>query len=355
MPEIKPTHPIMERIWEKARSGQKRLVFPETDDERTLIAAEMITKARLAHVMLIGEEEIVHKRATEIGVNIDDVTIINPFKYYKLDEYIEKLYEIRKGKIASIDEARELLKDFLYFGVMMVKNDDADGMIAGANHTTADVLRPAFQIIKTAPGISIASAYFAMIVPDCPYGEKGFFLYADSAGNPNPTAEELADIAITTCLTMKNIFGVEEAYAAMLSFSTKGSARHPLVDKVIEATRIANQKRPDLFIDGELQADAALISEIGKKKAPRSPVAGRANCLIFPDLNSGNIAYKLTERLGGAEAYGPLLQGLDKPVNDLSRGCKPTDIVNVAAVVAVKAMYSYGDSLNKEKESENKR
>jgi phosphate acetyltransferase len=333
----------MERVWERAREAQKRIVLPETEDERTLLAAEMITKARLGQVILIGKEEEVHKKAKEAGANIEGLPIIDPDKFEKFDEYAQKLYEIRKGKISSVEEAAKLLKDYLYFGTMMVKLDDADGMVAGASHTTADVLRPAFQIIKTAPGISIASAYFAMIVPDCPYGENGFFLYADSGGHPNPTAEELADIAITTCLTMKNIFGVEEAYCAMLSYSTKGSATHPIVDKVIEATKIANKKRPDLLIDGELQGDAALVPEIGKKKAPGSPVAGRANVLIFPDLNAGNIAYKLTERLAKAEAYGPLIQGLDKPVNDLSRGCKPTDIVNVAAVVAVKALVPYGE------------
>ncbi|NPV28149.1 MAG: phosphate acetyltransferase [Firmicutes bacterium] len=342
MAVVGPKHPIMEYVWERARQGQKRIVLPETEDERTLLAAEMIHKAGLAKVILVGKEDEVRKKAKEAGANIDDLPVIDPDKYEKTEEYAQKLMEIRKGKIASLDEARNLLKDYLYFGVTMVKLDDADGMVAGASHTTADVLRPAFQIIKTAPGISIASAYFAMIVPDCSYGENGFFLYADSGGHPNPTAEELADIAITTCLTIKNIFGVKEAYAAMLSYSTKGSATHPIVDKVIEATKIANQKRPDLFIDGELQGDAALVPEIGKKKAPGSPVAGRANCLIFPDLNCGNIAYKLTERLAKAEAYGPLVQGLDKPINDLSRGCKPTDIVNVAAVVAVKAMVPYG-------------
>ncbi len=343
MTVVGPKHPIMERVWERAREAQKRIVLPETEDERTLLAAEMITKARLGQVILIGKEEEVHKKAKEAGANIEGLPIIDPDKFEKFDEYAQKLYEIRKGKISSVEEAAKLLKDYLYFGTMMVKLDDADGMVAGASHTTADVLRPAFQIIKTAPGISIASAYFAMIVPDCPYGENGFFLYADSGGHPNPTAEELADIAITTCLTMKNIFGVEEAYCAMLSYSTKGSATHPIVDKVIEATKIANKKRPDLLIDGELQGDAALVPEIGKKKAPGSPVAGRANVLIFPDLNAGNIAYKLTERLAKAEAYGPLIQGLDKPVNDLSRGCKPTDIVNVAAVVAVKALVPYGE------------
>jgi phosphate acetyltransferase len=340
MAVVEPKNPIMERVWTKAREGQKRIVFPETDDERVLIAAEMIDKAKLGKPILIGNKDKVYQKAKEAGVNIDNLLIIDPEKSDKFDEYTEKLLEIRKGKIASADDARNLLKNYLYYGTMMVKVDDADGMVGGASHTTADILRPAFQIIKTAPGISIASAYFAMLVPDCPYGENGFFLFADAGGHPNPTAEELADIAISTCLSAKNIFGIEPR-AAMLSFSTKGSGKHEIVDKVIEATKIAKEKQPDLCIDGELQADAALVPEIGQKKAPESTVAGRANCLIFPDLNCGNIAYKLVERLAKAEAYGPLLQGLNKPINDLSRGCKPTDIVNVAAIVAVISMVPY--------------
>ncbi len=343
MATLKPQNAIMERVWEKARQGQKRIVLPETGDERTLLAAEMIDQAKLGEVILIGKEDDVRRKAKEAGAKIDNLPVVDPGKFEKLDFYAQRLVEIRKGKIASLDDARKILQDNLYFGVTMVKLDDADGMIAGAANTTADVLRPAFQIIKTAKGISIASAYFAMIVPNCTYGENGFFLFCDSGANPNPTAEELADIAITTCLSMQNIFGVEKAYAAMLSFSTKGSASHAIIDKVIEATKIANQKRPDLAIDGELQADAAIVPEIGQKKSPGSPVAGRANCLIFPDLNCGNVAYKLTERLAKAEAYGPLLQGLGKPINDLSRGCKPTDIVNVAAIVAVKSMIPYGE------------
>lgn len=343
MSVVGPTHPIMEYVWEKARKAQKHIILPETEDERTLLAAEMMHKAGLGKITLIGKEGEIRKKAKEAGANIDDLPVIDPEKYEKLDEYVEKIFALRKGKIPTLDDARKLLKDYLYFGTMMVKNDDADGMVAGASHTSADVLRPAFQIIKTAPGLSIASAYFAMIVPDCPYGEKGFFIYADSGGHPNPTAEELADIAITSCQTMKNIYGISEAYCAMLSFSTKGSATNAILDKVIEATKIANQKRPDLLIDGEMQGDAAIVPEIGQKKSPGSPVAGRANVLIFPDLNCGNIAYKLTERLAKAEAYGPLMQGLDKPINDLSRGCKPTDIVNAAAIVAVKALVPYGD------------
>jgi phosphate acetyltransferase len=345
---LAPKNQIMEGVWTKARQGQKTIVLPETEDERTLIAAEMIEKADLGKIILLGDKDKLNQGAKEAGANIDNLQIIDPLKSDKFEEYAEKFMELRKGKVASIDDARKILENYLYYGAMVVKLDDADGMVAGATNTTADVLRPAFQIVKTAPGISLVSAYFAMIVPDCQYpdlapdDEKGFFLYADSGGNPDPTAEELADIAITTCETAKNIFGVKTAYAAMLSYSTKGSAKHPRIDKVIEATKIANEKRPDLNIDGELQGDSALVERVGKKKAPGSPVAARANCLIFPDLDSGNINYKLTQYLGKAEAYGPLLQGLDKPINDLSRGSSAEDIVNVAAIVAVKAMVPYG-------------
>jgi len=345
---VAPKNQIMEGVWAKARQGQKRIVLPETEDARTLVAAEIIDKAGLGKIILLGDKDKLNQKAKEAGANIDNLEIIDPLKADKLDEYTEKFFELRKGKFASLDDAKKVLGNYLYFGTMMVKVDDADGMVAGASNTTADVLRPAFQIIKTAPGISLVSAYFAMIVPDCQYpslapdDEKGFFLFADSGGVPDPTAEELADIAITTCETIKNIFNAKKAYAAMLSYSTKGSAAHQRIDKVIKATKIANEKRPDLAIDGELQGDSALVERVGSKKAPGSNVAGRANCLIFPDLDSGNINYKLTQYLAKAEAYGPLLQGLDKPINDLSRGSSAEDIVNVAAIVAVKAMVPYG-------------
>lgn len=341
MSEVRPTHPIMERVWDSAVVAQKRIVLPETEDERTLIAADLITKHNLAQVTLLGKPDQVRQLAKSCGANIDGLNIVDPHNYPAIDDFVQKLFDLRKGKVKSLEEAKALLENHLYFGAMFVKLGEADGMVAGAANTTADVLRPAYQIIKTAPGIALASAYFAMIIPQCPYGEEGFMLYADAGGVPDPSAEEMAEIAITSCLTMRNIFRVEEPRAAMLSYSTKGSASHPLVDKVVEAAKIANQKRPDLMIDGELQGDAAFVPEIGKKKAPNSAVAGKANILVFPDLNSGNIAYKLTERLAGAEAYGPLMQGLDKPINDLSRGCKPSDIVNVAAIVAVKAQVPY--------------
>lgn len=342
MSEVRPTHPIMVRVWDSAVAAQKTIVLPETEDERTLIAADLIKKNKLAAVTLLGNPDKVRQKAKDSGADLEGVNIIDPDNFDKIDEYAQKLFEIRKGKIKTVEDARALLGNYLYFGTMLVKLGEADGMVAGAANTTADVLRPAYQIVKSAPGIALASAYFAMLIPNCPYGEDGFVLYADAGGVEDPSAEDLAEIAITTCLSMKNVFGIEEPRCAMLSYSTKGSASHPLVDKVVKATEIANQKRPDLLIDGEMQADAAFVPEIGKKKAPGSAVAGRANILIFPDLNSGNIAYKLTERLAGAEAYGPLMQGLNKPINDLSRGCKPTDIVNVAAIVAVKSRIPYG-------------
>jgi phosphate acetyltransferase len=344
MEKLAPKNAIMEYVWSKARQGQKTILLPETEDERTLKAAELVEEAGLGKIILIGKEDEVRKRAKTVGANIDNIQVLDHEKLLQIDKYAEKLMEIRKGKIASIDDARQLLRDKVYFSVMMVKLDDADAMIAGAVTTSADVERAAFQIIKTAKGISIASGCLAVIVPKCPYGDDGFFLFADCGGNPNPTAEELAEIAVTTCITAKNIFGVKEPRAAMLSFSTKGSGPHPLVDKVIEATRIANRKRPDLMIDGELQGDAALAPEVARREAPGSLVAGRANILIFPDLNVGNIALKLTECLAGAEAYGPVLQGLAKPIMDLSRGCKAEDIVNVTAIAAVVAMASYDES-----------
>ncbi len=344
MAKLAPKNSCMERVWSKARRGQKTILLPEAEDERMLKAAELVEEAGLGKIILIGKEDEVRKRAKTAGANIDNVQVLDHEKSPQIDKYAEKLLEIRKGKIASIDDARQLLRDKVYFSAMMVKLDDADAMIAGAVNTSASVERAAFQIIKTAKGISIASGCIAVIVPKCLYGDDGFFLFADCGGNPNPTAEELAEIAITTCITAKNIFGVKEPRAAMLSFSTKRIGSHPLADKVIEATRIANRKRPDLLIDGELQGDAALDPEVARRKAPGSPVAGRANILIFPDLNAGNIAIKLTEHLAGAEDYGPVLQGLAKPIIDLSRGCKAEDIVNAAAIAAVIAMAPYDEN-----------
>jgi phosphate acetyltransferase len=328
---------VMDGIFAKARAAGKTITLPEGEDCRVVNAANEIAKQGLAKVVLLGREDKVHEAAKECGVNIADLTIVDPATSPDRDDYIQSFYELRKNKGISLDKAAEIVSDPMYFGVMMVHKGKADGQVSGAAHSTADTVRPALQILKTAPGISIVSSFFAMIVPDCEYGENGLFIYSDCGLVIDPSAEELAEIAITSAMTMRTLFGFEPR-VAMLSFSTKGSARHASADKVIKATEIAKAKAPDLAIDGELQGDSALVKWVGEKKAPGSPVAGRANVLIFPDLSSGNIAYKLTERLAKAEAYGPVLQGVGKPVNDLSRGCDTNDIVNVAAITAVQAL-----------------
>ncbi|MBD5544296.1 MAG: phosphate acetyltransferase [Lachnospiraceae bacterium] len=324
-------------IKEKARADKKTIVLPETTDKRTLIAAANILKENIANIIMVGDEEKIHDGARWLEVELDGVTIINPKTSDKLEEYVQLLYETRKSKGMTEEKAREiLLEDFLTFGVLMVKANDADGMVAGACHATADVLRPSLQILKTAPGVKLVSGFFIMDVPDCPYGENGTFLFADCGLNQDPTAEELAAIADTSAKSFKNLVNAKPIIA-MLSHSTKGSAKHPLVDKIVEATRIAKEQYPNLTIDGELQPDAALVPHIAKAKAPGSEVAGKANVLVFPNLDCGNISYKLVQRLGKAEAYGPMLQGISKPVNDLSRGCSWEDIVGVVALTAVQA------------------
>ena len=328
---------VMDGIFAKAKAACKTITLPEGEDCRVVNAADELTRLGLAKVVLLGREDKVHEAAKECDVNIADLTIVDPATSPDRDEYIQSFYEIRKNKGVSLDQAAQIVSDPMYFGVMMVHKGKADGQVSGAAHSTADTVRPALQILKTAPGISIVSSFFAMIVPDCEYGENGLFIYSDCGLVIDPSAEELAEIAITSAKTMRTLFGFEPR-VAMLSFSTKGSAKHASAEKVIKATEIAKSKAPDLAIDGELQADSALVEWVGQKKAPGSPVAGRANVLIFPDLSSGNIAYKLTERLAKAEAYGPVLQGVGKPVNDLSRGCNSNDIVNVAAITAVQAL-----------------
>lgn len=324
-------------IKEKARADKKTIVLPETTDKRTLIAAASILKENIANIIMVGDEEKIHDGARWLEVELDGVTIINPKTSEKLEEYVQLLYETRKAKGMTEEKAREiLLEDFLTFGVLMVKANDADGMVAGACHATADVLRPSLQILKTAPGVKLVSGFFIMDVPDCPYGENGTFLFADCGLNQDPSAEELAAIADTSAKSFKNLVNAKPIIA-MLSHSTKGSAKHPLVDKIVEATRIAREQYPNLTIDGELQPDAALVPHIAKAKAPGSEVAGKANVLVFPNLDCGNISYKLVQRLGKAEAYGPMLQGISKPVNDLSRGCSWEDIVGVVALTAVQA------------------
>ena len=327
---------VMDGIYARARVARKTIVLPEGIDPRVVKAAADIRSRGLAAPILLAKPDAAQKLARESGADISGIEVIDPATSPKRQQYADMLYGLRKKKGMTRDEAYRLAGDTLYHGVLMVKAGDADGEVSGATHSTADTVRPALQVLKTAPDVSIVSAFFIMIVPDCPYGENGLLLYADSGLVINPNAQDLAEIAVCTGRTMKALFGIEPR-VALLSFSTKGSASHPLVDKVVEATHLAQSKAPDMLIDGELQGDAALVAWVGEKKAPGSSVAGRANVLIFPDLQAGNIAYKLTERLAKAEAYGPILQGIAKPVNDLSRGCDSEDIVNVAAVTAVQA------------------
>lgn len=325
-------------IKEKARADKKTIVLPETNDRRTLIAAAHILEEGLANIVMVGNEEKIMDGAGWLEVDLTGVKVVDPNNDKEtLEKYVNVLYETRKNKGMTEEKAREILtKDYLTFGVVMVKAGDADGMVAGACHSTADTLRPALQILKTAPGTKLVSGFFLMDVPNCEYGDNGTFLFADCGLNQDPTAEELAAIADTSAKSFKTLVG-SRPIVAMLSHSTKGSAKHPLVDKVAKAVEIAKAEYPSLVVDGELQTDAALVPSVAKSKAPGSEVAGKANVLIFPNLDCGNIGYKLVQRLAKAEAYGPMLQGIAKPVNDLSRGCSWEDIVGVVALTAVQA------------------
>ena len=328
---------FIDMIKEKARQDKQAIVLPETRDKRTLIAAAQVLREGTAEIIMVGKEEKIMDGANWLDVDLNGVKVVDPDIDPKLDEYVDVLYELRKHKGMTKEKAREILTtDWLTYGVMMVKQKDADGMVAGACHSTADTLRPALQILKTAPGTDLVSGFFIIDVPDCEYGANGTFLFADCGLNQDPNASELASIADSSAKSFRTLVG-EKPIIAMLSHSTKGSAKHPLVDKVVEATAIATERYPQLDIDGELQADAALVPEIAKSKAKGSPVAGKANVLIFPNLDCGNIGYKLVQRLGKAEAYGPMLQGSARPVNDLSRGCSAEDIAGVIALTAVQA------------------
>ncbi|MFC2734197.1 MAG: phosphate acetyltransferase [Oribacterium sp.] len=326
---------FIDDVKEKARGSLKTIVLPESEDRRTLDAADRILREGFAKLILLGNEEKIRADAAALGDKLEGARIVDPKKSEKLESYVETLTELRKKKGMSEEEARKLLTESnTYFGMMMVKMGDADGLVSGACHSTADTLRPALQILKTKPGTKLVSAFFVMNVPDCPYGENGSFVFSDCGLNQNPTSEELAAIAEASADSFRFLIG-KEPKVAMLSYSTKGSAKHDDVTKVQEAVRIAKEERPELALDGELQLDAALVPAVAALKAPSSEVAGHANTLIFPNLDAGNIGYKLVQRLGKAEAYGPMTQGIARPVNDLSRGCSADDIVGVVAITSV--------------------
>lgn len=326
---------FIETIKEKVKSNIKTIVLPEAEDIRVIEATATILKEKFANVVLVGDEEKVLKLAEENNLNIKEVKIINPLKSEKFDEYVNLLVELRKNKGMTVEQAQKLVSDPVYYGMLMVKAGEADGLVSGAAHSTADTLRPALQILKTSEGTKLVSAFFAMVVPNCKYGD-GTFIFADCGLNSNPNVEELAEIAASSAKSYKQLVG-KDPKIAMLSYSTYGSAKSDLTKKVIDATNLLKENHPELAVDGELQLDAAIVPEVAKSKAPGSKVAGQANVLVFPDLDAGNIGYKLVQRFANAEAYGPLCQGIAKPVNDLSRGCSAQDIVGVVAITALQA------------------
>ena len=329
---------FIDKIKERAKNDIKTIVLPEATDIRILEATSIILKDKFAHIVLIGDKEEINQKAKEANIDILNAQIIDPKKSEKFEEYANTLYELRKNKGMTIEQAKKLVLNPVYYGMIMLKNGEADGLVSGAIHSTADTLRPALQILKTLPDTKLVSAFFLMVVPDCNYGENGTFIFADSGLNEKPSAEQLAEIALASGKSFKQLVG-KEPKIAMLSYSTHGSAKLcEDTEKMIEGAKLAKEKQPDLLIDGELQLDAAIIPEIAKVKAPTSQLKGNANVLIFPDLGAGNIGYKLVQRLAKAEAYGPLCQGIAKPVNDLSRGCSSQDIVGVVAITAVQAM-----------------
>ena len=330
---------LIEKIIERAKSNKQRIVLPEALEERTITAADKALADGLAELILLGDIDQIHALAQKLGLkNIDKATLIDPATSEKREEYAQLLFELRKKKGMTIEQAREKVLDPLYFGCLIIKSGDADGQISGALSTTGDTLRPALQIIKCSPGITCVSGAMLMITQTPQYGEDGVLVIGDVAVTPMPDANQLAQIAVCTAQTARSVAGFDDPRVAMLSFSTKGSAKHEVCDKVIEATVLAKQLDPSLKVDGELQADAALVPSVGQKKAPGSEIAGNANVLVFPNLEVGNIGYKLVQRLGNADAIGPILQGIARPVNDLSRGCSVDDIYKMVAITACQAM-----------------
>ncbi len=327
---------FIEEIKQRAKTQIKTIVLPEATDIRILKAAETVKQEGYAKIILIGDEEQVRKIAKQNTIDIEGIEIIDPLKSERTQEYAQKLFELRKAKGMTEEQAQKLVLDPVYFGMMMVKNEDADGLVSGACHSTSDTLRPALQILKTAPNTKLVSAFFVIVVPNCEYGSNGTFIFADSGLNEEPNSDALSEIAISSSKSFEQLVG-EKAKVAMLSYSTYGSAHSASTEKVIEATKLVREKAPEILVDGELQLDAAIIPEVAEFKAKGSPLKGEANVLVFPDLGAGNIGYKLAQRLAKAEAYGPLCQGIAKPVNDLSRGCSASDVAGVIAITAVQA------------------
>ena len=329
---------LIQSIIERAKANRQRIVLPEGTEERTLTAADKALADGLADLIVLGNVDEIHALADKLGLkNIDKATLIDPATSERREEYAQLLYELRKKKGMTIEQAREKVLDPLYFGCLIIKNGDADGQISGALSTTGETLRPALQIIKCAPGVTCVSGAMLLVTQTPEFGENGVLVVGDVAVTPMPDAEQLSQIAVCTAQTARAVAGFEDPRVAMLSFATKGSANHEVVDKVVEATRLARELDPSLKIDGELQADAALVPSVGAKKAPGSDIAGKANVLVFPNLEVGNIGYKLVQRLGRAEAIGPILQGIAAPVNDLSRGCSVDDIYKLIAITACQA------------------
>ena len=327
---------FIDDVKNRAKSNIKTIVLPEASDKRIIEAASIALKEEYANIILLGDEKVIKKIADENNFDISKALIINPKNSEKRKEYANALFELRKNKGMTIEKAEELILDEVYYGMMMVKQSQADGLVSGAIHSTSDTLRPALQILKTAPGTKLVSAFFVMVVPNCEYGENGTFVFGDCGLNENPDSDQLAEIAKSSSESFEQLVG-KKAKVGMLSYSTYGSAKSELTQKVIDATNLVKERYPEIKVDGELQLDSAIVPEVASSKAPESKVAGQCNTLIFPDLNAGNIGYKLTQRLGKAEAYGPLCQGIAKPVNDLSRGCSAQDVAGVIAITCVQA------------------